>query len=1006
MPGDTVLSWERWQATSGNEVAGRGRLVSPYDWKRVESEQSPRGVVKLHGVRDHKPMTFSVGPGIWRARVRPRMSQPLLKLYLEGRDLTKSGDVEEGISRWRQLAPMADDPRIRSWIMIRIAEARLSSGDEKRAESAVQAALSMSQEVEERAVMYEMVGEAYKKQRNWSSSRRAFLDAVELRRKHAGESLGVAMSLSELGRIAMIRHDLDEAQAHFEECLVIRSRLAPGSLHMAAALHNLASVTMKRRDFPLAQEYQQQALSLFEKNVPDSFFVAAAYNNLGFIAHHHGDLGAFEDYLNKAFEINKVLASNEMALAENLNNLGVAALQRSDFARAMELYQQALAIKQRLNAPAGKIAGSLLNLGVTAQRQGELAAAETFFGRALKMYEGHAPSSLGVASCLANLGNLAKLRGEVSTAESYFRRSLTIREKLAPGGKSEISTLHALATLLRGERRLPSAASFFGRAADLLETRIPTLSDSRDVQADFGASNEYVYKDYVDLLMDLGRAEEAFHVLERFRARVLLNMLAERDVLFAADVPESLEKRRQEIALRSDRVLRQMASLNADKDDAKIEELQEKLLGLYRERDDLAVEVRRQAPRLADLRYPEPLDLGGVRDALDPGTVLLAYSVSRDRVHVFVVAGDFTRLETETFFIDEEGLRRRVEEFRRAIFRARDPRSFAATKLAGLAGELYAVLVEPVEAALARSRRVLIVPDGPLHRLPFGALIRRQAGQGSRYLLEWKPLHYALSATLYQTLTRGRGHRGAGVTGNLALFGDPRYPRSLRQGGVDEMAEPNLRAVSRRGLFDWSPLDHSRGEVDQIARLFGRGARTFLAGDATEEQVKSLDGPLRVAHFAVHGYYDDRLPLSSGLALSVPEGLSEGRDNGLLQAWEIFEDVRFDADLVVLSACSTALGHERGGEGLIGLTRAFQYAGARTVAASLWSVDDRATSELMVRFYRHLREGTPKDEALRAAQLELIRAPVRVRGAEGGELDVDASAPYYWAAFQLIGDWR
>ena len=147
-------------------------------------------------------------------------------------------------------------------------------------------------------------------------------------------------------------------------------------------------------------------------------------------------------------------------------------------------------------------------------------------------------------------------------------------------------------------------------------------------------------------------------------------------------------------------------------------------------------------------------------------------------------------------------------------------------------------------------------------------------------------------------------------------------------------------------------------------------------------------------------------PLDSFIALTIPEQHSGERDNGLLQAWEILERVRLDADLVVLSACETAVGQEQGHEGLIGLTRAFQYAGARTVAATLWSVFDQTTAELMIRFYRHLRDGKPKDVALQAAQIELIRGPIEVRDKAGQMVERDASAPYFWAAFQIIGDWQ
>ena len=190
--------------------------------------------------------------------------------------------------------------------------------------------------------------------------------------------------------------------------------------------------------------------------------------------------------------------------------------------------------------------------------------------------------------------------------------------------------------------------------------------------------------------------------------------------------------------------------------------------------------------------------------------------------------------------------------------------------------------------------------------------------------------------------------------------------------------------------------------------MFPASTRTFLGSDASEENAKKLPQNTRIVHFATHATLDERSPLDSAVVLSIPEKFEEGKgkDNGLLQAWEIFEQVRIDSDLVVLSACESGLGKEMGGEGLIGLTRAFQYAGARSVMASLWKISDRTTAELMVRFYKHLKAGLPKDEALRAAQMELIHGPIQVKNEKGEVEEIDASAPYYWAAFQIYGDWQ
>jgi CHAT domain-containing protein len=190
--------------------------------------------------------------------------------------------------------------------------------------------------------------------------------------------------------------------------------------------------------------------------------------------------------------------------------------------------------------------------------------------------------------------------------------------------------------------------------------------------------------------------------------------------------------------------------------------------------------------------------------------------------------------------------------------------------------------------------------------------------------------------------------------------------------------------------------------VARIARLFAGRARAYLGDEATEAHAKALDRDARYVHFACHGYLDERFPLNSALALSIPDAPAAGGDNGLLQAWEIFDKVRIDAELVTLSACGTALGKDMGGEGLLGLTRAFHYAGARSVLATLWSVSDMSTALLMERLYTHLRAGQSRDEALRAAQLDFIRG----RASSAGRRSPDVSHPFHWAALQLSGDWR
>jgi len=179
-----------------------------------------------------------------------------------------------------------------------------------------------------------------------------------------------------------------------------------------------------------------------------------------------------------------------------------------------------------------------------------------------------------------------------------------------------------------------------------------------------------------------------------------------------------------------------------------------------------------------------------------------------------------------------------------------------------------------------------------------------------------------------------------------------------------------------------------------VAALFRGSSAVFKGAAASESRARSAIGAARYVHFASHAILDSRSPLDSALVLAAPAADRPGDDNGLLQAWEIYERVRLVADLVTLSACDTALGRNSGGEGLVGLVRAFQFAGARAVLASLWNISDRSTPPLMAAFYRRLRSGAAMDEALQHSQLDAIRS--------GGE----RSRPFFWAAFELQGDWK
>ena len=997
--GDVLVSWVRKTAPPANPEEASGQLASAFDWMALEIEQAPRGTVELRGQRGEISRTFTVKPGLWKAAVRPEMPEKLLAQYLRGLEHLASGEVSETVNLWRAVAALASDEGLRSWMLLRLGQVQARHGEWEAAVAAYRSALEVAPAPQAQVLILHALGQGYAARAEYEQARAKYDEAREIQERSTRRpSLLLAKSLHSLGNVATDVGDLAAAQQHHQRALSIRQASAPGSLAMTHSLNNLGIVAAKRGDLARAAESFQEALEIRRQLAPGSLALARGLNNLGILTAMLGDLAEATDLHLEALAIEQELVPGSLDVAWSLNNLGVVTREVRDLAKAAEFHQRALAIKEELSPGSLTVADSLVNLGLVARDRGESAEAANLFQRALSIERRLAPGGLAEANSLRNLALLAKDRGDLPEAKEYLERALTIRQKLAPDSAELAEVFHELGLLhrLTHPNDPEKAAELFRDAVSTVEGQLTQLGGAHGVRAGFRARYHRYYRHALESELALGRREAAFHTLERSRARSFLEQLAERDIVFTADMPPQLAQQRRRLAARFNRVHRSLAGLHPSRQAQEVEQSHRQLRRLRAQAKEIEGRLRRSASRLTSLQYPQPLDFEASRAALDPGTLMLSYSVGESSTLLFAVSRG-EELRVETLAIREPELRARVQRLRRLIVApAPGGRGQRSREAAGR--QLFSTLIEPVADLVAQSRRLLFVADGPLHTLPWSALIHELGNGESQYLVEWKPLHSVLSATVYVELKKNRRSPGASPL-SVALFGDPRYP-TLRATEPD--AEPGESA--QRGL-DFRPLPYTRQEVQRIAQLYP-DARTYLGAEATEARAKALDKSLSIVHFATHGTLDDRWPMSSALALSIPEEFSEGDDNGLLHAWEIFESVRLDADLVVLSACDAALGKELGGEGLISLTRAFQFAGSRTTVATLWKVADQATAVLMERFYRHLRSGKTKIEALRSAQVELIRSPIEVRDTRGQVVEKDASKPFYWAAFQIHGDWQ
>ncbi len=847
------------------------------------------------------------------------------------------------------------------------------------------------------AAGYNNLGLVAKERGDFDAAERFYLRDLELSQRLDPGSDGVAVTLMNLGGVAWERGDLELAERRFRDSLAILDRLERDGINVAANLNNLALVAEQRGELATAEVNLRRALEIWRGSTPDSQEVAEALLNLGLIAWRRKDLDSAEDLLGQARAMLDRIAPENQSSAMVQLMLGDVELERGNLERAEELYRGSLELRERIMPGSPEIASNLINLAEIAEQRGDLDGAETLLERALSLRETVSPDSLWVAASLHALGGVALARGDLEAAEARLVRALEIRARLAPGSTEQAETLYRLGQASRRGGRLEEAAERLERAIAALEQQTGRLGGGEEARAGFRAHFAQLFRELLEVQLELGRPAEAFETLERSRAQLFLATLTERDLVFSADLPEELERRRKRVAWDYDRTLEQLRELDPQLDADRVEAAVSRLAELRRERVAVGEAVRAAAPRLAALQYPAPLDARGALEALDPGVLVLAYSVGETSSTLFTLSRS-RGLAVHRLEVGRDQLRDLVSALRAAIVTG-GTEGFAALQHLGVGRRLYDLLVRPAEAAIEDSVRLVILPDGPLHALPFGALVTSPEDEAPHYLLERRPLAVTLSVTVLDELARGRP-AAASDPGQWRVvgFGDPDYG-----GGASPSAEREavLRSISGRGAT-LDPLPATRNEVGALTGLWQEHATTFLGGDATEGRALAVSDAATVLHFACHGLLDEDFPLDSALALAAPQAGSDDGGNGLLQAWEIFEKLRLQARVVTLSACQTGLGRELGGEGLVGLSRAFQYAGARSVVASLWSVSDLSTARLMTNFYRALRAGRSISDSLREAQLQILRGDP----GEGGDAPAEWRHPFFWAAFQVVGDWR
>ncbi|GIZ51743.1 CHAT domain-containing protein [Noviherbaspirillum aridicola] len=511
--------------------------------------------------------------------------------------------------------------------------------------------------------------------------------------------------------------------------------------------------------------------------------------------------------------------------------------------------------------------------------------------------------------------------GQTGQAKAGYDQLLAIPQ-VRDNGEIYWIILFERGLIAEGEGRSDEAADFYKKAIEVIEQQRATIHTEAS-KIGFVGDKQRVYERLVDVLYARQRSADAFEYIERAKSRALVDMLASKQVASlqagaAADAAREFDEAEAELTAQ--------VPVSA----------QEGKQGQRAAAARAAGRLRSAAPELGSLVTVSSLPLAELRALLPADEALVQYYYQGQLLYATVYAGGEVRmLRLEAAGLDED-----IRRFRELVDQM-DPQ--AAT----LARKLYDSLLRPLEGPLAKSQRLLIVPHGALHYLPFSAL-----HDGRKYLLERYALRALPSASVLKYLRKGK----PGIARQMLVLGNP------------DLGDPKL------------DLPSAQVEAEKIAQRAGQ-ARLLMRQHASESALKADGVRYPALHIASHGIFNARRPLDSHLLLA-----RDGDNDGKLTVSELY-GLRLDADLVTLSACETGLGQINTGDDVVGLTRGFLYAGASNVVASLWQVDDEATSQLMIRFYEALASH-PKAEALRLAQLDVMKKYPH---------------PYFWSAFYLTG---
>ncbi len=862
------------------------------------------------------------------------------------------------------------------------------------------------------AECYLELGYGYKNLGRADEARKAYEQALAIKPNYTA-------ALAELGDLAETSGDFDAARNYLDAAS--RSLGSAGDQRWQTKTEGI--ILAERGNIERDQGNYAAAFGFYTRSV-EKYRSIGAYKDSGTILikiaevyRQIGDYKASAQWYEYALEESKEAGDLDGQSAA-LIRLGLLTWYMGDISASFRYGHQAEELLANIiRDPNAKAIGRVLLLGETGAMWGELLAQDGEPAQAISFLQARIGANETAAQGEATLRAIAV--DSVFLADAYIRagqydkalESLKRAEAIAEKYKSpEIVWVYTRMGEVREKQGdLEGAVRYYERAAEVLERlgaqqQLPGLQLSSREQT-WGAYEDltrvclklYAKTPSTDLL------SRAFVYHEKGKTRGLLDLLNEAGVRAREGVDPTLVQREER--LRAKLSALQSAFTDESISDLRKTSLQQALIDQEAALREVHEKIAAANPKYESLSSPKIAEIADIQAILGDDAVLLEYDLGPE----FSGVGVVTNRAIHVYRLPSQDLiNKALQEFLPTL-RAPLIGKAEVDLHVKLAKELYLTLVGPVRSDIRNKHHIIIVPDDILYYLPFEALIaadevpnRSTDSLASQaYLAKTYDFSYAPSASVLVALERLEAGKGSPRNALLA-FGDP----SLQSSPAPAQVALNTRGAYQEMGVAFERLPYSAEEVRRVAAAYGIKSDSdsiYLGSKATKKTLMGLDlTQYHILHFATHAVMGDEVKWINQPALILSPDLTGQADDGLLKMSEIF-NLRLNASLVVLSACETARGKLSRGEGIVGLTSAFLFAGSRSVVASLWNVNDESTSFFMESFYTHLKSGVSEADALREARLETMRK--QIRSTVTGEQESLAS-PYFWAPFVLIGEWN